>query len=266
MRITVRRVIALAAAGLVALVGVAFAAQSGQYDGPTSQKVGGSPLRISFNVSHGALSNVQLDAVVKKGGGVCAANVSSTHLTFTRGKVKIDHQMKFNGKVTDAHGDSATISGAFKAKTASGSFIVSATGGVQGTARCTSGKVRFTVQASGGQVKHAKYSGFVGAGDPISFRVSANGKAVEHLVVEFENTCHGVAGNSPPTFRFKTLEIKSGKFSGTATDHFGPAASDVLHISGTFFGRIAAGQGTDKAHITSLPDCTQTQEFTARAK
>jgi hypothetical protein len=40
----------------------------------------------------------------------------------------------------------------------------------------------------------------------------------------------------------------------------------VLRIKGTFDGRKAAGSVTDKSHIKSLPNCSQTELFTAMAK
>ena len=75
MRIVVLRIVVSAAFGLIALTGTAFAAaQSGQYGGPTSQKVGSSRLRIDLTVSHGAVADVRVGAVVVKGGGLCPIN------------------------------------------------------------------------------------------------------------------------------------------------------------------------------------------------
>lgn len=120
--------------------------------------------------------------------------------------------------------------------------------------------------AAGGPVKGAKYSGSVGPGYPMTFKVSASGKHVDDLVVAFEETCSPGAGDTPPKFDYDTLAITGGKFSGTSTDHFGKNESDRLHISGSFSGRDATGKVTDLSHIKSLPNCTQSEGFTAKAK
>jgi hypothetical protein len=120
--------------------------------------------------------------------------------------------------------------------------------------------------AGKGPVKGAKYTGTSGPGFPLSFRVSSNGKAVDGLAVHFLDTCHPGAGNVAPAFHFRTLMVKSRKFSGSSTDHFGKNVSDALHISGTFDGRKASGKVRDNAHIKSLPNCTETVPFTAQAK
>jgi hypothetical protein len=120
--------------------------------------------------------------------------------------------------------------------------------------------------ASGGPVKGTKYSGSVGPGYPMSFKVSANGKEVDALVVAFEETCSPGAGSVAPKFHYDTLAINGGKFSGTSTDHFGKTVSDKLHISGSFSGRDVTGKVTDLSHIKSLPNCTQTEPFTGKAR
>jgi hypothetical protein len=125
-----------------------------------------------------------------------------------------------------------------------------------------------TASASGakGPVRGAKYSGLVGPGYPMSFRVSANGRNVDDLVVSFEETCSPGAGSVAPKFRFKTLRINREEFSGSSTDHFGKNVSDGLKVTGTFNGRKATGRVTDKSHIKSLPNCSQTEPFTATAR
>ncbi|HEY5318128.1 MAG TPA: hypothetical protein VIJ20_09110 [Solirubrobacteraceae bacterium] len=120
--------------------------------------------------------------------------------------------------------------------------------------------------AGRGPVKGAKYSGSVGPGYPMSFKVSANGKDVDDLVVAFEETCGPGAGSVAPKFHYATLAISGGKFSGASTDHFGKTTSDRLHISGTFSGHDATGKVSVLAKIKSLPNCTQTEPFTAKAK
>jgi hypothetical protein len=115
-------------------------------------------------------------------------------------------------------------------------------------------------------VNGARYSGTVGPGYPISFRVSADGTEVTDLSVADEETCNGSAGSTAPKFRFGTLVIRGGKFSGHDTGHFGSTVSEGLHISGSFNGREATGKVSDTSKIKSLPTCTQTEDFTAKAK
>jgi hypothetical protein len=258
---------AVVIAGPLTLIAVAFAAQSSQYGGTTSQKVGGSPLRITLAVGRGAVSNVQLTALVTNGIAICSVDSGGTSFVFSRGKAKIDRHEKFDGKLTDGRGDSMTIKGLVKATGITGSFIIDSTGGAQGTDTCNSGNVTFSARAGGGQVDHAKYSGVIGPGYPIDFRVSADGKAVDGLVLHYDvTTCGGAPGNTAPTYDFTTLEIKSASFTGTSTDHFGPGDSVSLRISGTFFGGVATGQVSATQHITSLPTCTESEDFTAKAK
>jgi hypothetical protein len=118
----------------------------------------------------------------------------------------------------------------------------------------------------GGPVRGAHYKGTVGPGYPVTFHVSANGKHVTDLVVAFEETCNGAGPPAAPKFHFKTLTIKAGKFTGSSTEHYGPKASDALHITGHFDGRKAMGKVSDRSKITSLPTCTETEPFTAKVK
>lgn len=120
--------------------------------------------------------------------------------------------------------------------------------------------------SSEGPVKGARYSGLVGPGYKMKFRVSANGQDVDGLVVSFLETCSPGAGSVAPRFHFNTLKIEHAKFSGTSTDHFGKTVSDTLKISGTFDGGKAAGKVTDKSRIKSLPNCSQTEPFTATTR
>ncbi|MGO9975100.1 MAG: hypothetical protein ACLP01_20320 [Solirubrobacteraceae bacterium] len=266
MSIIAGRIVAFAAAGLLALAGVAVAAPSGQYGGPTSQKVGGSPLRITLTVAGGALAKVSVDAVVEQGGAACSLNgAGGSTFDFSRGTVRIDRQGKFDGTLKDPNNESVTISGRFKGHTAAGSFEIETPSVGQGTATCSSGRVTFTANAAGGQAKNAKYSGTVGPGYPINFRVSANDNAVEDLAVAIEATCQPGAGSIAPVYDFKTLRITSGTFSGSVFAQHGSTVSDLVRISGTFFGRVAVGAVTDLSHITSLPDCTNSEPFTATA-
>jgi hypothetical protein len=265
----VRRIVAVAVAGLLISTGVAFAAKSGLFEGATSQKLGGTAFRISLNVSGGAVTNVQLTAAVTQGGGLCPINgQGGPLLVFSKGKAKIHHG-KFDGKLRSSEGASLAIKGHIGPHAITGSFIVDSTFGIHGAPTCTSGKVTFTARASGGQVHGTKYSGTIPPGFPINFRVSANGTAVDGLVVAFEDTAclGGGAGPGPaPKFHFKTLQIKSGSFSGTVTRHFGSGASDLVRVSGTFFGRVAAGQVSDTQRITGVLTCTDTGDFTVKAR
>jgi len=40
----------------------------------------------------------------------------------------------------------------------------------------------------------------------------------------------------------------------------------LLRVSGTFFGRVATGHVTATQRITGLPTCTESEDFTAKAK
>ena len=113
---------------------------------------------------------------------------------------------------------------------------------------------------------NSKYSGTVRPGYPISFRVSANGDELDGLAVGIEATCQPGAGDIAPVYDFKALRITSGTFSGSVFAEHGPTVSDLVRINGTFFGRTAVGQVTDLSHIKSLPDCTDSEPFTATAK
>jgi hypothetical protein len=267
MPIIARRLVpvTVALAGLLTFIAVAFAAQPSQYGGTTSQKLSGTSSRITLAVSRGAVTDVQLTASVTKGIAICSI-ASDTSFVFSKGSAKIDKQKKFAGKLTDGRGDSMTIEGLVKATSIAGSFIIDSTGGVQGAHTCNSGKVTFSAQAGGGQVDHAKYSGVIGPGYPINFRVSADGTAVDGLVLGYDVTSCGAPANTAPTYHFKTLQIMSGSFMGTSTDHFGVGDSALLRVSGTFFGRVATGHVTATQRITGLPTCTESEDFTAKAK
>lgn len=259
--------------------GVVSAATSREYDGATGQKQG---FRISLAVSRGAVTSVQLSALVTKGpAALCAANIGDSVFQFSKGRAKIVRHKTFAGKLTDGRTASVTIKGVITAHALTGSFTVDAfmvqdTAGVLKQVTCSSGKVRFTAAASGGQAGGAKYSGSIPPGDPISFRVSATGKAVDGLVLRYEaTTCPGVGNELPPTTHFKTLAIKSGSFSGTATHKFPgqvigsrhfPGNTWTYRISATFFGRLAAGQVSVAEHDPGVPTCSESTAFTASTK
>jgi len=275
------RTAAAACAGLLIFAGVVSAATSREYDGATSQKHG---FRISLDVSRGAVTSVQLSALVTKGSaGLCAANIGDSLFQFSKGRAKISRHEMFAGKLTDGRAASVMIKGAITAHDVTGSFTVDAfmvqdTGGVQKRVTCSSGNVKFTAAASGGQVHDGKYSGAIPPGYPISFRISANGKAVDGLVLRYEATeCPGggVGNERPPKTHFKTLAIKSGSFSGTVTAHAAgqviggrhfPGSTSTLHISATFFGSLAAGQVGITERDPGVPTCSESTNFTASTK
>jgi hypothetical protein len=273
------RILSAAGAGLLIFAGVVSAATSSEYDGATSQK---HAFRISLDVSHGAVTSVQLSALVTKGpAALCAANVGDNLFQFSHGGAKIVRHKTFAGKLTDGRTASVTIKGAITAHAVKGSFTVDAfftqdTAGVLKKVTCSSGEVTFTAAASGGPAGGARYSGTIPPGDPISFRVSANGRAVDGLVVQYEaTTCPG-AGNGPaPKAHFKTLSIKSAGFSGTATHKFPgqvigsrhfPGNTWTYRISATFFGRLASGQVSVTEREPGVPTCSESTAFTANAK
>jgi hypothetical protein len=118
--------------------------------------------------------------------------------------------------------------------------------------------------ASASPVKGATYSGSVGPGYPLSFRVSANGRSVDSLAAGSEPEC--VPGPvSAPVYHFPTMAIKGDSFSGD-TSKTGPTQSMTLEITGHFAGKTVSGKVVEKLKIKSLPSCTNTLTFTATAK
>jgi hypothetical protein len=259
------KAIVLTVAGLLALAGTAVATTSGRYGGPTSQKVGDSALWITLAVTDGRLANVSVDAVVDHGGAACSLGGDASSFDFSTGTVPIHEHGEFDGQLKDPAGDTMKISGRVSGRTADGSFEIAAGAVGQQTTACSSGKVTFTANEAGGQVANTKYSGTVGPGYPISFRVAASGNEVDDLAVSIEATCQPGAGDVAPVYDFKSLTISSGTFSGSVFAQRGSTVSDLVRISGTFFGRTAVGEVTDLSHIKSLPDCTNSEPFTATA-
>jgi hypothetical protein len=259
-----RLAVAVTAAALV-LAAFALAATSGPYGGTTSQSLGKVRERISFTVSHSAVSSLQVDAVVAKGGGDCAVLDEEGSSFQFRGSLPITHNA-FSGKLSDKLKDSIAIQGRIKGTTASGSFVITGDGGTVQPLICNSGTVKFTAQLAGGEVKDLKYSGSSGPGLPLSFRVSGSGKSVDDLVVLFDETCTPGAGNSDETFKFGPIRVVSGHFS-TPTDTIGGrGVSDSLSVKGEFFGRTAVGTVSDHVTITSLTPCTESVPFMATGK
>jgi hypothetical protein len=122
-----------------------------------------------------------------------------------------------------------------------------------------------TAVASGAGPRDAKYAGETGPGYPMHFDVIDNGSQVSKLVVAFEATCDPGAGDVAPKFHFETLTIHGGSFAGATNVSFGPTVSDFLRIEGKYKDNRFTGDVTDTQRITSLPSCTQTEPFSAKA-
>ncbi len=119
--------------------------------------------------------------------------------------------------------------------------------------------------ASSSKPTDAKYAGETGPGYPMHFDVIDNGSQVSKLVVAFEATCDPGAGSVAPDFDFGNLAIRDGSFSGSTNRSFGPTVSDFLRIDGKFKDDRFTGDVTDTQKITSLPTCTQSEPFSAKA-
>lgn len=122
-----------------------------------------------------------------------------------------------------------------------------------------------TAVASGGGPRDSKYAGETGPGYPLHFDVIENGSQVSKLIVAFEATCDPGAGDVAPKYDFGTLTIRNGSFSGATSRSFGPTVSDSIRIEGKFKDDRFTGDVTDTQRITSLPTCTQSEPFTAKA-
>jgi hypothetical protein len=266
MSFIVRGTVALAVAGLLTLTGAEGVAPAGEYGGPTSQKVDGSALWITLTVVDGALAKVDVGAIVDHGGPTCSLTEDSSSFDFGNGSVRVDHQGNFAGTLKDPSSDSVKIGGRFTGNMAAGWFEITARGVGQTTTACNTGSVTFRASAAGGQAKDTRYSGTVGPGYPISFRVSTDGNELDDLAVGIEATCQPGAGDIAPVYDFGALRITSGSFSGSVFAQHGPTVSDLVRISGSFFGHTAVGLVTDLSHIKSLPDCTESEPFTATAR
>ncbi len=118
--------------------------------------------------------------------------------------------------------------------------------------------------ASSSKPADAKYTGETGPGYPMHFEVIDNGSEVSKLVVAFEATCGPGAGSVAPDFDFGNLSIHEGSFSG-ATERTSSTVSDSLRIEGKFKDDRFTGEVTDTHRITSLPTCTQSEPFSAKA-
>jgi hypothetical protein len=119
--------------------------------------------------------------------------------------------------------------------------------------------------ASTSRPADAKYAGETGPGYPMHFDVIDNGGRVSKLVVAFEATCDPGAGSVAPDFDFGSLTIHDGSFSGATNRTFGPTVSDSVRIDGKYKDDRFTGDVTDTQRITSLPTCTQSEPFSAKA-
>ncbi len=117
-----------------------------------------------------------------------------------------------------------------------------------------------------GRVKDGSYSGSVGPGWPLSFKVAAHGTKVEDLVAGFDAGCNGAPGQVAPLFHFGTLEIKDGKLAGSTSRTFTSSVTDVLHISASFSGEELSGRITVDQTIKSLGTCSEPATVTAKLK
>jgi hypothetical protein len=116
------------------------------------------------------------------------------------------------------------------------------------------------------RAKDGSYSGSVGPGYPLSFKVTAHGTEVEDLVLGLDAGCNGAPAEVAPLYHFGTLKLKDDKLSGSTSRSFGPTVTDALHISGTFSGEGVSGKVTVDQSITSLGSCTEADTFKAKLK
>jgi hypothetical protein len=241
------------------------ASLAGLYAGTTSQFVGTNAFRISMNVTPANVADVQFGAFIRKGPASCKVN-SSDGITFDLNGVLAIHNGRFDGKLKNRYGGTVVLQGTVTSTSVEGSFTAVAPDQNASKKFCNSGVVTYVAQASSAPKGNAQYSGTSGPGYPLTFQISSDGTAVDNLVVAFEETCNGSAGNVAPKFDFKTLAITNGEFSGTTIEAYNAKNSDTLHISGSFNGGVATGQVSDTSRIFSLPTCTEVSSFQATPK
>jgi hypothetical protein len=121
------------------------------------------------------------------------------------------------------------------------------------------------VIADPGPKAGAEYSGSIGPGYPIHFKVSRNGKTIDDLSIHFEATCLPGAGSVAPAFPFSSLAIKDKGFAGDSSLTT-PGSSMSIRIEGSFDGTKATGKVIGHESIKSLGSCTQTEPFTTHVK
>jgi hypothetical protein len=235
-----------------------------QFAGTTSQSTPTSSFHITVDVSATKVDDLVVTALVVKGSAACSLNsVDGTSFDFTSGSLAIvGHRIA--GTLKDALGDAVAVHARVSKTSIIGSLLVRSVGSTA-TGPCNSGVVTFSALSGSAPVGTTAYSGTVGPGWLITFDVSARATTVTNLVVAYDETCNGPPSDVTPTFRFKTLTITSGEFTGTTFESFGLAQSDTVHIAGTFSGGVAAGQVSDTSRIKGLPTCTQTSPFEATA-
>jgi hypothetical protein len=235
------------------------------YGGTTNQTTAIDSFHITMNVDATRVSDLQFGAQVLTGTSACAQNgQDGSSFVFTEGGLAIaNHHVA--GKLKDGLGDTVVVHGHVSRTSITGSFIVFAAGVAGGPGACNSGIVKFVALSGNAPTNGTAYSGTVGPGYLITFDVSPHSTAVSNLVVAYDETCNGTPSDVTPTFRFKTLVIASGEFTGTTTESFGTTASDTLRIDGTFSGGVAAGQVSDTSRVTGFPTCTQSSPFVATA-
>jgi hypothetical protein len=119
--------------------------------------------------------------------------------------------------------------------------------------------------ATSGPKTGSEYSGSIGPGYPIHFKVSSNGKTIDDLSVHFEATCLPGAGDVAPSFPFHALAIKDDAFAGDSSLTT-PGSSMSIRLEGKFDGREATGKVVGHESIKSLGSCTQTEPFTVHVK
>lgn len=236
-----------------------------QFGGPTSQTSVAGPLHITLDVDTSKVSDVTFSAAVLKGASSCALNsADGASFVFSTGAFAIvNHHIA--GKLKDDFGDTVVLHAHVSRSTVVGSFIVFTPQSSAGAGPCNSGVVRFTALSGSAPTGSTAYSGTVGPGWLITFDVSPHSTAVENLVVAYDETCNGTPSDVTPTYRFGTLTITSGEFTGTTTSSFGPTVSDTVRIDGTFSGGVAAGQVSDTSRVATFPTCTQSSPFVATA-
>jgi hypothetical protein len=263
---TSRFVVALCALVLVTTPSAAFGASPSRlFGGTTDQTTATDSFHVTMDVGGAKVSNLELSAQVLKGAAACAQNgQDGSSFVFTVGALAIANH-RVAGKLKDALGDTVVMHAHVSRASISGSFIVFAAAVAGGPGPCNSGPVKFVALSGSAPPGGTAYSGTVGPGYLITFDVSPHATTVNNLVVAYDETCNGTPSDITPTFRFKTLDIASGEFTGTTTETFGPAVSDTVHIDGTFSGGVAAGQVSDTSKVASFPTCTQTSPFVATA-
>ncbi len=255
---------ALVACTVLALSSAAFGAPVTQFSGTTSQTTSTATFRITMNATSTQVNDLEFSATVLKGPPSCALNSQAgTTFNFSVGELPISNHLVV-GTLSDIAGDRVVVNAHATRTSINGSFIVYAAG-VAGARPCHSGAVRFVARTGNTPAGGTAYSGTIGPGYLITFDVAPHARTVDDLVVAYDETCNGAPSVIAPTFRFKTLAITSGEFSGSTTQSFGPSVVDIVRIRGTFSGRVAAGQVSDTSKVAGFATCTQTSQFVATA-